>query len=719
MKYFRRQTRHLRQDFLFGFLAVGLFLTLPAMTFAAPGDLDLSFGSGGIVVTSISNAPYFEYASSMKVQPDGKIVVSGEIIEEIPDGGIYVSFFLARYHPNGTLDTSFGTNGKIVAPINSGDELVGRDIALQPDGKIVAVGFRGVNRYNSDGTLDASFGTGGKVLTPFETRDVTASSVAIQADGKIVVVGSNNSSSGFFVVRYNTNGSLDTSFGTGGKVFTNFNIGGGAFAVMLQPDGKIVAAGAAGIQNPGFFISGFALARYNTDGSLDSGFGAGGKVIHAVPGTISGGSGISDVALQPDGKIVATGWSEPGSAIVRYNANGSIDTSFAQNGIFTTEANFNVSGIDLQSNGKIVAFGSAGNNSRAFAIARLNPNGTPDTSFGTNGRVITPINSSSGAAGGAIQSDGKILAFGSTNTPNSDSSDIAIVRYLGDSVVARRTPFDFDGDGRADVSVYRPSDGVWFIQNSSTGLYAIQFGAADDKLVPADYDGDGRTDVAVYRNGNWILQRSRDGFASLDFGSPGDIPVPADYDGDGRAEIAVYRPGSGDWLTLNLVNNAFSSTPFGTPEDKPVTGDYDGDGKSDYAVYRPSDGAWYMMNSKEGFYAIQFGAATDEPVPGDYDGDGRTDVAVYRASEGYWYIFGSKDGLSGAQFGIPTDFPVAADYDGDGKTDIAVYRPEGGYWHLQKSTEGFASIQFGVPSDLPVPNALFPSDSACPGCWDY
>ncbi len=686
---------------------------------AAPGDLDLSFGSGGIVVTSITNAPYSAVPRSMKVQPDGKIVVSGEIIEEYPDGGSYVSFFLARYHPNGTLDTSFGTNGKVIAPIPQGPSgYVGTDIALQPDGKIVAVGFGivenslgfAVHRYNANGTLDASFGAGGIVLTPFEIRDVTASSVAIQADGKIVVVGRNASTSGFIVVRYTPNGSLDTSFGTGGKVFTNFNIGGGASAVMLQPDGKIVAAGAANIQNPGFFISGFALARYNTDGSLDSGFGAGGKVIHAVPGTISGGSGISDVALQPDGKIVATGWSEPGTAIVRYNANGSIDTSFAQNGIFTTEANFNVSsGIALQSNGKIVAFGSAGNNSRAFAVARLNPNGTPDTSFGTNGRVITPINSNSGAADGAVQSDGKILAFGWTNSPNG-GSDIAIVRYLGDSVVARRTPFDFDGDGKADISVFRPSDGVWYLLQSQAGFSATQFGSAEDKPAAADFDGDGKTDLAVFRpsNSTWYLLRSTAGFSAAQFGTTGDIPVAADYDNDGKDDIAVFRPSSGTWFMLGSTAG-FSAVQFGMQSDIPVPGDFDGDGRADQVVFRPSDGVWYLNLSQAGFSATQLGSLGDVPTAGDFDGDGRRDIAVYRPSDGVWYRLNSSNNqFFAVQFGTMGDIPVPADYDGDGRTDEAVFRPENDNWYLRQSTNGFSGVQFGLATDTPVPASYVP-----------
>jgi hypothetical protein len=152
---------------------------------------------------------------------------------------------------------------------------------------------------------------------------------------------------------------------------------------------------------------------------------------------------------------------------------------------------------------------------------------------------------------------------------------------------------------KSDVSVFRPSNGVWYLLNSTTGFSATQFGIATDKLTPADFDGDGKTDIAVYRDGTWFLQRSRDGFTSAAFGSPTDVPMPADFDGDGRAELVVFRPSNGVWYSLNLVGNAFSAVQFGTAEDKPVAADFDGDNKADQAVYRPSNGVWYMLTRAE------------------------------------------------------------------------------------------------------------------------
>jgi len=265
---------------------------------------------------------------------------------------------------------------------------------------------------------------------------------------------------------------------------------------------------------------------------------------------------------------------------------------------------------------------------------------------------------------------------------------------------------DFDGDGKSDVSVFRPSSGIWYLLRSQAGFTGAQFGNNTDKIVPADYDGDGKTDVAVYRGGTWYLQRSQLGFTGIQFGTAEDIPAPADYTGDGKAEIAVFRPSNGGWYTLNLVNNAINSVQFGSSGDKPVAADYDGDGKADQAVFRPSNGTWYLLRSQLGFTGVSFGAAEDKPAVGDYDGDGKADQAVFRPSNGTWYLLRSQLGFTGAAFGLPTDTPAPGDFDGDGKTDIAVFRPSGGVWYIQQSQSGFTGVAFGASEDKPVTAAF-------------
>ncbi len=281
------------------------------------------------------------------------------------------------------------------------------------------------------------------------------------------------------------------------------------------------------------------------------------------------------------------------------------------------------------------------------------------------------------------------------------------------NVVASAPPtsearFDFDGDHRSDVAVFRPSDGNWYYSPSSSGgARAVHFGSAGDIPMAADYDGDGTTDVAVFRptDGNWYILGSTAGFQAIHFGATGDVPMAADFDGDGNADVAVFRPSDGNWY-INGSAAGFSAIHFGITGDIPVAADFDGDSKADVAVFRPSDGTWYINGSTTGFTGVQFGTNGDIPVGADYDGDGKADTAVFRPSTGTWYKMGSSTGFSAVQFGTAGDTPVPADYDGDGKTDVGVYRTSDRTWYILNSSQlgnavgGLTATYFGADGDL-------------------
>jgi uncharacterized delta-60 repeat protein len=444
----------MKNAFLISMLVLLLVLTIvlaPAPIYGQTGGtLDASFGIGGTVTTDFRGTS--AAARAVAVQPDGKIVAAGlAAINGVLD------FALVRYNPDGTLDASFGTVGIVTNPfdfVGSFDRVT--SVALQPDGKIVLAGSTGVNsfanfalaRYNSNGTLDVGFGTSGTVTTNFGQVSAEAWSVAIQADGKIVAAGQANIDGGesFALARYNSNGTLDASFGTGGKATTAFTATSYAFAfsVAVQPDGRIVAAGYASTGGPDASAPNFdfALARYNSNGTLDASFGTGGRVTTDFAGP---SDQASSVAIQPDGRIVVAGAAGPyvnrrfDFALARYNSNGTLDASFGTGGKAMTDfAGFNdlPSSIALQGDGKIVVVGqTAVGENDDFGLARYNSNGTLDTSFGTSGKVTTDFGGSTDQPTSvALQPDGKIVVAGYAFI--NGRYDFALARYVGSGTLA-------------------------------------------------------------------------------------------------------------------------------------------------------------------------------------------------------------------------------------------------------------------------------------------
>jgi hypothetical protein len=304
-----------------------------------------------------------------------------------------------------------------------------------------------------------------------------------------------------------------------------------------------------------------------------------------------------------------------------------------------------------------------------------------------------------------------------------DSGDQTYTRSVvispGTTVVIHHGFADFDGDGKADVSVFRPSTGIWYLNRSTSGFAAIQWGLAGDKLTPADFDGDDKADLAIWRPdvagsaAFYILQSTTGTVRIEQFGQTGDEPaVVGDWDGDGQADPAVFRDsafGSQSSFffrgSLNNPGRAVTYLPWGTAGDMPMRGDFDGDGKFDAAVIRPSDQVWYIRRSSDGTVRYDYwGSTSDKFVTADFDGDNKTDLAVYRS--GTWYIKQSSNGQAAyISWGLATDIPVPADYDGDAKTDAAVFR--NGTWYIRFSGTGSLNVQsFGTATDSAIAGAF-------------
>ena len=377
----------------------------------------------------------------------------------------------------GALDVSFNLTGQVFTDINTSLDGI-QAIAIQSDGKIVAAGSADSNsstgldfalvRYNLDGSLDTSFGTGGKIVTDFGNGLDVAKTVVIQTDGKIIAAGYTNEALsggpyGLAMARYNTDGSLDTSFGTNGRVITA-NAGDIANSIALQSDGKIIiGAAGAGV---------FSLARYNTDGTLDATFGTSGKVattITIVSGTpIAGYDSIGAIAIQSNDKIVAAGAANLTNdfAVVRYNADGSLDTTFGSGGIVTTDIGSidSASDVAIQSDGKIVAVGTTGNHTE-FALVRYTATGSLDNTFGTNGIVTTSTSGRIDQANAvAIQSDGKIVAAG-TGLVGGASGVFIAERFNTDGSLDT----SFDTDGKVTTDLGDPNTVAYTVAIEPTG----------------------------------------------------------------------------------------------------------------------------------------------------------------------------------------------------------------------------------------------------------
>ncbi len=428
-------------------------------TVGQPGTLDPFWATGsplgaGKVITPVGSGT--DSAAAIALQSDGKVVLAGSCA-----GATNVDFCALRYKADGTLDTTFGAGGKVITPVTIRDDYA-TSVVVQPDGKVLLAGFCKYNasqynfcalRYKADGTLDTSFGVGGVASTTIEGDDV-ARAMALQPDGKIVLAGSCSSGASFCALRYKADGTLDTTFGTAGTVVTTvYHSSASAAAIALQPDGGILLAG--GCATPPNYN--FCALRYDSFGVVDPSFdnsGLGGRIVVGI-----GKVYANAIALQSDGKVLLAGGCDTASGTsydlcaVRFTRNGTLDTGFGAGGSVVTPVSVGnlderANAIAVQPDGKVLLAGtcSAGLFFN-FCVVRYHSDGVLDTSFGNGGKVLTAVGTQdSNVAAMVLQPDGKILlagyCYGGTN------ADFCAVRYDGGPFGYQNCKLDIDGDGR-------------------------------------------------------------------------------------------------------------------------------------------------------------------------------------------------------------------------------------------------------------------------------
>ena len=749
-------------------LSLGLIFTSAITSFSDAGDLDTTFNPTGCIpgtVVTTFNTQHWAFANGVIVQSDRKVIVVGSAQDVERDS----AFALTRYNENGSLDVSFDSDGLVMTDMGSVFDAI-QDVVLQSDDKIVVVGSASqpaLARYNSDGSLDATFGTGGKVVTEFSIRGGHGQALALQGDGKIVIAGytevdGSGLGTDVLVARYNTDGLLDTTFGNNGFVTTDLSgRDDEANDIAIQSDGKIVVVGSASMAF-GENQCDIAVLRYQDDGSLDAGFGVGGKTLIDWGGDEYGHC----VAIQSDGKILAGGWpygvNNNETRLARLTAGGVLDSSFGSNGQLTTVGG-SAESIALQADGKIVVGGYA-YSLYGFYLARYNMDGSLDTSFHSNGQIMVFLHAMGKAV--ALTPDDKIVIAGTQQVPG---YSFAVARHYGTDVVRpfpaapmlhttrdmMITPtrlfiddmsgFDLRplypgiepanivssyttpvGDIRCESGrfLYKPKRGfsgydafTYTDLNGSVGILSIY---VKKVVVWHDFDGDSVSDFVSYwpERGIWIIrQSSNKQLRFVQWGNAWTIPVPADFDGDCLVDIAVYNTRTGGWFVKKSSDNKLLFENWGYPGVKPVPADYDEDGKADFAVYYKPANRWYIKRSGDGTLLgggpIQFGEIGCIPVVNDLHGC--SFPVLYNQDTGVWYMYRWWDDTRSTNyFGVPESLARPGYYSYH-DLSLAYYSSKHHLWQFSLIVDGRYSqgnpiIDFGHPSVISLPSADYTGD---------
>ena len=652
------------------------------------GALDNSFGNNGIVKTKIGS---FCGCYSMDLQSDGKIIVGGTAVYS--DSIFYMS--VLRYNQNGTLDNSFGGGGSVITTINSSEFEIINSVDVQDDGKIAAAGYYyngsenciALLRYNTNGALDQSFGTNGIIQNLIISTGKTNKSAIIQSDGKIITIGrGGKGKNDFILLRYNSDGSIDDSFGTNGivsttitTISTNYSIDY-PVTIALQKNGGILATGYAYDDGK----NKFTLVHYNSDGVLDEDFGNYG-IVKTPIGKSS--CGIWSLSIQSDKKIIAAGYSKNQDnnfdfAVARYNSNGGLDNTFGTNGITTTaidSGNDNAysSAIQNLDEQKIIVAGDTYNGSDYdFALVRYKSNGFLDNTFGTSGRVVTPIGSGSNdhARQVLIQNDNKIVVAGYSD------NDFALVRYNQDGELDNT----FGNNGIVTTTLSSS-----FTTANSAALQPIDgkiilAGTTDGDITLVRYNIDGSIDDSFGTNGKVItsIGTSNETANSVIVQSDGKIKAAGYYSNGSDNDFALVRYNENGSLDNTFAANGIATTHIGDAADyaysvaeqsngKIVAAGYSWNGSDNdfVAVRYNQDGSPDNSFGTDGIITTNVGISSDYAHSIEIEKDGGILVGGYSSNGANYQVFTlgkytgeAVTGISNNENVLPTQFSLKQNY---------------------------------------------------------
>ncbi len=601
--------------------------------FNADGSTDMTFGTNGVVRAVLQSTRI----TSAKLLSNGKMIVAGGAPS--PNGQSILDFFIARHNNDGSLDTSFGNGGYFYLNQGQGDFFSA--VEVQPDGKIVASGSHddggptgAVMRLTANGQLDPSFGGTGFVFipappaSPYVVSNQVFTDLVLMDDGSVVVSSFQEMSLPgpdfnylIDLIKLNSSGSPETTFGTDGKI---------RFSQLVGGRSPYSAAFIEKVNNKIFVSTGTGARWLNADGTQLKYFVFGGGKTSVIP----------------NGRILSSGGRQ--GYIKVYSEDAFVGS--ATNNIlgYVNEAGRKAY---AQTDGKILMISKGFSGSAIYLqrLDRVTSQANPIVDFDSDDRSDYGFQRPDGYVGVSMSGSGEFYRFtnpGSKVIPEYDEFT------TGTAFTFTNLLISWNPGGGSTSSTYTA------VKPGSTYVFTSQWGLPTDIATGGDFNGTGRTDYTVFRpsSGVWYSLFG----PTVQWGTAGDKPVPADYDYDGKTDHAIYRPSTGEWWVLKSSGGYFA-VKFGIASDIPVTGDYDGDGFADISVYRPSEGNWYQYLTTAGFRVVRFGLPNDYPVPGDYDGDGRHDVAVYR--DGQWHLLQSTDGYRVVNWGQPGDKAVASRYD--------------------------------------------------------